>query len=133
MKPQKIILHFDANISDEPVIYHLCRDYDLAFNIIKANVNPQKQGTLILELSGERYEEGLNYLRKLGIMVQPLAEKVKRKEKLCTNCGACTDACPTGALYLERPSMEVRFCSDKCILCQLCVKICPVNAMEVSF
>ncbi len=133
MKPQKIILDFNASISDKPVIYHLCRDYDLAFNIIKANVNPQKEGMLILELSGERYSEGLDYLRKQGIKVQPLAEKIKRNETLCTNCGACTGVCPTGALYLERPSMEVCFCSDKCVVCQLCVKICPVKAMEVGF
>ncbi|HZK18749.1 MAG TPA: NIL domain-containing protein [Clostridia bacterium] len=133
MKPQKIILDFNAGISDKPVIYHLCRDYDLAFNIIKANVNPQKEGMLILELSGERYLEGLDYLRKQGIKVQPLAEKIKRNETLCTNCGACTGVCPTGALYLERPSMGVHFCSDKCVVCQLCVKICPVKAMEVGF
>lgn len=133
MTPKKIILHFNADVSDKPVIYHLCRDYNLAFNIIKANVNPQKEGTLILELSGKRYQEGLDFLREQGIKVQPLADKVKRNDELCTSCGACTDVCPTGALYLERPSMDVHFCSDKCVVCQLCVKICPVKAMEVSF
>jgi len=111
----------------------LARDYDLIINIIKANVNPNKEGTMVLELIGEKYDQGLEYLKNVGVRVQPLAEEVFRNEEKCTNCGACTDICPTGALHLERPSMEVKFDSDNCVLCQICLKICPVKAMEVRF
>ncbi|MFA4885368.1 MAG: 4Fe-4S dicluster domain-containing protein, partial [Desulfotomaculaceae bacterium] len=76
---------------------------------------------------------GIEYLKNQGIRVQPLAEEVLRNEEKCTSCGACTDICPSGALYMERPSMEVKFESDNCIVCQICVKICPVKAMEVRF
>jgi len=133
MPSQKIVLHFNADISQKPIIYHLSRDYNLAFNIIKANVNPQKEGTLVLELSGEHYDEGLEYLRRQGIQVRTLTEQIVHDKNKCTSCGMCTDTCPTGALYLERPSMEIKFNSDDCVVCQLCVKICPVRAMEVSF
>jgi len=130
---KKIILHFGKDISDKPIIYHLAKDFGLVFNIIKANVNPNKEGTVVLELTGEQYEQGLEYLESEGVRVQPLAEQISRNEAKCTSCGACTAICPTGALYLERPSMEVMFESDSCVLCQICLKVCPVKAMEVKF
>ncbi|HBC93379.1 MAG TPA: (Fe-S)-binding protein [Pelotomaculum sp.] len=133
MAPNKIILRFGENTSDQPIIYRLVKDYDLVINILKANVNPNKEGTMVLELTGEKYEEGLGYLRDQGIRVQPLAEEVFRNEERCISCGACTGICPTHALSLERPSMEVKFDSDNCIVCQLCVKVCPLKAMEVRF
>lgn len=132
MSPKKIVLRFSADISDKPIIYHLARDYDLIFNIIKANVNPQKEGTMVMELTGEKYSEGLEYLKSQGVRVHPLTEEVIRNEEKCTSCGACTAICPTGALHLERPSMEVQFDSDNCIVCQLCLKVCPLKAMEVK-
>ncbi len=133
MSPKKIILRFGKDISTKPVIYHLAKDYDLVFNILKASVDPNKEGTMVLELMGEKYDQGLAFLQKEGVRVQPLAEEVFRNEEKCTSCGACTDICPSGALYIERPSMEVKFDSDNCIVCQMCVKVCPVKAMEVRF
>ena len=133
MSPKKIILRFSADTADQPIIYRLVKDYDLIINILKANVNPCKEGTMVLEITGENYEDGLAYLRNKGVKVQPLAEEVFRNEERCNSCGACTGICPTGALSLERPSMEVKFDSDKCVVCQLCVKICPYRAMEVRF
>lgn len=133
MAPKKIILRFTKDISDKPIIYRLVKDYDLVINIIKANVNPNKEGTMVVELTGEKYDYGLEYLVGQGVKVQPLAEEVFRNEEKCTSCGACTGICPTGALYLERPSMEVQFDSENCVLCQICLKVCPVKAMEVRF
>lgn len=131
MSPKKIVLRFAADISEKPIIYQLIKDYDLVVSIIKANVNPQKEGTMVLEISGDQYENGLNYLRNLGVSVQTIDSEIVRNEEKCVMCGACTDICPTGALYLERPSMEVHFDGDNCIVCQLCVKVCPMRAMEV--
>jgi Fe-S-cluster-containing hydrogenase component 2 len=38
--------------------------------------------------------------------------------------------CPTGALSIRRPEMEVVFDQKKCSVCELCVPACPPRAME---
>lgn len=131
MAPEKIVLRFGTETSDKPIIYRLVKDYDLIVNIVKASINTHKEGTMVLELIGERYAEGIQYLKKQGISVLPLAHEIVRNDDKCTHCGACTVHCPTEALILERPSMEVKFRGDECIVCLECVKICPVRAMEV--
>ena len=133
MTAKKIVLRFSKDNTYKPLIYRLVKDYDLVFNIIKANVNPDSEGTVVLELTGDKYEEGLQFLNEQGVIVQQFAEQLARNTETCTSCGACTAHCPTGALYIERPSMEVEFVDDKCVLCMICVKVCPVKAMEVKF
>jgi ferredoxin len=132
MSPKRIVLHFNADTSDKPMIYRLVKDYDLIINIVKANVNPQKEGTMVLEVEGRQSDQGLDYLRRLGVKIEDLDKEIVRNEQKCVMCGACTAICPTGALKLERPSMEVSFNGDECVVCELCVKVCPVRAMEVS-
>ena len=132
MAPKKIVLRFGPDISDKPIIYKLVKDYDLVVNIVKANVNPQKEGTMVLEITGGQVEGGMSYLRGEGVNVQSLTQDIVRDEEKCIMCGGCTAICPTGALFMERPSMEVKFDGDSCVVCQLCLKICPVRAMEVK-
>ena len=131
MSPKRIVLRFGTDSTVKPIVYRLVKDYDLVVNILKADVNPQKEGTMVLEVTGDQSEEGLNYLRNLGISVQDLNQGIVRNEEKCVMCGDCTGICPTGALYMERPSMEVRFDGDQCIVCLLCTKVCPMRAMEV--
>ncbi len=131
MSPKRIVLRFGTDISVKPIVYRLVKDYDLVVNIVKADVNPQKEGTMILEVIGDQSEKGLSYLRELGVSVQALNQEIVRNEEKCVMCGMCTGVCPTGALYMERPSMEVLFDGDQCVFCQLCVKVCPMRAMEV--
>ena len=49
----------------------------------------------------------------------------------CTQCGACTAVCLTGALSIKRPEMSVSFDQKKCSICELCVPTCPTRAMFV--
>ena len=135
MVKKRIVLKFPHDLLDKPITYHLVKDYDLMFNILQAKVTPNEEGRLIIELSGkkENYARGVKYLSDLGISIQPLSQDVKRLEDRCTQCGACSIICPTGALKVERPSMEVIFDIDKCIGCELCVRTCPARAMAVKF
>jgi Fe-S-cluster-containing hydrogenase component 2 len=61
-----------------------------------------------------------------------MAGNIRRDDEKCYQCGACTGICPTGALALRRPAMEVIFAPEKCTACGLCVSVCPARAMEVS-
>ncbi|MCD5405081.1 MAG: 4Fe-4S binding protein [Desulfotomaculum sp.] len=133
MVSRKIILRFGEETSGKPIIYHLVKDFDLIVNIIKARINPAKEGTMVLEITGKNYDRGIAFLNEQNIKVQMLDEHVVHNKESCTSCGVCTTACPTGALYLKRPEMQVVFDSSKCIVCQQCVKVCPVKAMEVCF
>ena len=132
---KRIVLHFPHKLVDEPIICKLVKDYNLEFNILKAYVTPREEGLLVLELTGEdkNYEQGVGYLRKVGVKVQPLSQDVIRNEQRCTDCGVCVPVCPTGALVVDPLTRKVNFYDNKCIACELCVKVCPVRAMEVHF
>lgn len=135
MVSHKIVLHFPQKLVDQPIVYKLVKDFDLKFNILKAQVTPEEEGLLVLELTGERrnYEKGLKYLKEVGVKTQPLSRDVTRDEDRCTHCGVCVPICPTDALIIDAKTKKVIFDNTKCIACELCVKACPVRALEVHF
>ncbi len=51
------------------------------------------------------------------------------QEGLCTKCGDCAPACPSGALVLQ-PYPELD--SGKCTSCFSCVEACPEQALRIS-
>lgn len=128
-----LILKFPITKSHEPIVCNLTKNYDLMFNILNATILPRKEGIMVLELSGTKknFKEGVAYLKQQGVKVQNASQEVKRLDKKCTHCGACTAVCPTGALALKRPEMRVQFDQKKCSICELCVPACPPRAMEV--
>ena len=131
----KVVLRFPPNQTDKPVIWRLSKDYNLVFNILRASISPDEEGTMLLDLQGKEadHQRAMDYLARLGIGVQPLAKDVRRDEDKCTHCGACVTACPPHALAMVRPEMTVSFDPDLCIGCEACIKLCPVRAMELRF
>jgi ferredoxin len=132
---QKIVMHFPERLIDEPIISRLSKRYDLEFNIIKAQIQPQREGLMVIVLSGDakNLRAGLEWATGLGVRIQPLEQDVVRDEALCTQCGACITVCPVEAFSVDRKTWEIGFDRDKCIGCELCVPICPPGAMKVSF
>ena len=120
---------------DQPIICNLVKQYDLDFNILKADVTPEEEGLLVLGISGEAkaYKQGIEYLEDVGVNIQPLSQDVVRNDERCTHCGACVTSCSTGALAIDTENMKVAFDNEKCIACGLCIKACPVRAMEIHF
>lgn len=135
MISKRIVLKFPHRLVEQPIIYNLVKKYNLEFNILKASVTPREEGLLVLGLKGNDrdFEKGIEYLKKMGVNVQPLSQDVKRNETKCTHCGVCVTICPAGALVLDPETREVHFEDDKCIACELCVPACPPKAMEVHF
>ncbi len=129
---QKIVLRFPPHIVEQPTIYHLIKDFDLMVNILRADINPKKEGRLIMELSGDdtAYKQAIEWMKGQGLEVMNLEQQIIWRDDRCTHCGACTVICPTEALYFERPDMIVKFAEDKCIVCELCLRACPARAME---
>jgi ferredoxin len=103
-------------------------------NILKARIFPRREGLLVLELVGtkENFDEGIRYLKSLGLGVEPLSKSVSQNTEKCIHCGTCTGVCPTGALHLDRESWRVVFDAELCNGCEICVSACPVRAMEVD-
>ena len=135
MYSRTLVLRFPKEVVDKPIIFNLVRDYNLAFNILKAQIFPRKEGMLVMELRGsaDDFDRGVLYLERVGVQVEPVGQGIRRDEERCYQCGSCTAVCPTGALHVERPQMEVKFESERCSACELCVKTCPVRAMTVTF
>jgi ferredoxin len=135
MYSKMLSLRFPKKVVNEPITVNLVRKFDLTFNILKATIYPRKEGLMVLELSGHRknFQAGVRYLQGLGIKVESIGQDIRRDEEACFQCGACTAVCPTGALHIKRPDMEVIFDGDSCSACELCVSACPARAMKVKF
>ncbi|HOA34712.1 MAG TPA: 4Fe-4S binding protein [Bacillota bacterium] len=129
---QKLVFRFPPSVVEQPFIYRLVRDFDLMVNILRADINPDKEGRLMLELSGSEpdYRRAIEWLKQQGVRILNLKQQITWNEDRCTHCGACSVICPSGALELSRPAMTVTFDESKCIVCELCLKACPARAMK---
>lgn len=126
-----ISLRFPPKTSDQPMMSDLARHFDLTFNILQANINPRREGHMVLELSGtrEHFRQGVTYLKEQGITVSSVANEISRDDDSCMHCGLCTALCPSKALHLNALTRRVDFDRDKCTACNMCVLVCPVRAM----
>ncbi len=134
MKQMKVVLNFPENVVEDPVTYHLIVDYGVQVNILRASIDPGKQGMMVVELRGDENQisQGLNYLERVGVQVEPLAEEIRHLEDRCASCTACLPHCPTQALEVDRESWYVSFEPEKCILCLSCLEVCIYSAISVK-
>jgi ferredoxin len=135
MYSKMLSLRFPEKIVNEPIVVNLVKKFGLSFNILKATIYPRKEALVVMELTGHRknFQKGVRYLKGLGIKVESIGQDIRRDEEKCYQCWACTAVCPTGALNIQRPQMEVLFDKDKCSACELCVVTCPAMAMAAKF
>ena len=66
-------LMFPQKLIKEPVIFTMAKKFDILPSIRRARVT-EKVGEMVLELSGEekKLEEGIRYLVKVGVVVEPI-------------------------------------------------------------
>lgn len=84
---------------------------------------------LVLSLVGSAVFERVfcKYLCPMGAFLGILSKigyfRVKRNEKTCIDCSACTKACPVGIPVADLTEVK----TAECISCNLCVTSCPVK------
>ena len=133
MKKSRVVLTFPPSKVEEPIIYQLITEYGLKVNILRATIDPGKQGRMVLELIGDNshLSHGLNFLEGSGVGVESLAQEIRHLEERCNSCTACIPICPTEALDVNRESWVVSYDAEKCVACLHCVDVCPYKAMEI--
>jgi len=131
---RKIVLTFPENRVTKPIAYKLVKDFDLEFNILRAEITPDIEGKMLIEVKGskDQIERGIKYLIKEQISVQEAAKDIILDKDQCVHCGLCTSLCITKALSLDEQSYKLVFEKDKCILCGLCLNACPVQAIKLK-
>ena len=94
-----------------PVTYRLAKDYNVAANIIRAQVAPNQIGKLVVELSGDidQLDAALDWMRSQDIGVSFASREIMIDEVACVDCGLCTGVCPTEALTLDSQSFKLTF------------------------
>jgi ABC-type methionine transport system ATPase subunit len=68
-------LTFPAELKEEPIIYYLCRDYNVILNILEASFSTDT-GWAILILEGENEEliKAFNYIKEKGVKFESMQE-----------------------------------------------------------
>lgn len=118
-----------------PITYRLAKDFNVAANIIRAQVAPNQVGKLVLELAGDidQLEAAMEWMRSQSIDVSLASREIMVDEQICVHCGLCTGVCPTQALSLQTETFQLQFSRSRCIVCEQCVSACPVEAISTNF
>jgi len=133
MKETRVVLRFPETVVEAPITYHLIADFGVQVNILRASIDPGKQGMMVVALAGSdgQLAKAMDYLEQMHVRVDPLAEKIQHLEDRCTSCTSCIPHCPTQALQVDRETWKVSFNPDDCIVCLSCLDTCIYRAMSV--
>lgn len=132
---EKYILEYSTRVVDEPVIYNLVKNFDIKVNILRAEITPGHEGSMLVELDGdpERLAAGREYLEGLSVSLIPIARSLQFRQPECIDCGACTGVCFSGCLSMGEPDWKLRVERERCIACGLCVTACPLGLFSLRF
>ncbi|MGB6017343.1 MAG: NIL domain-containing protein [Nodosilinea sp.] len=131
---KRVKLIFPKRSVHMPITYRLAKDFNIAANIIRAQVAPNQVGTLVVELSGDidQLNDAVDWLEVQGIEVSGASGEIVVDDDLCVHCGLCTGVCPTRALTLDSETYRLTFSRSRCIVCEQCVPTCPVQAISTN-
>ncbi|WP_072620809.1 NIL domain-containing protein [Spirulina major] len=132
---KRVTLTFPRRTVHMPVTYRLAKDFNVAANIIRAQVAPNQVGKLIVELLGDidEIDASIDWMRSHDITVSVTSREIVIDETICVDCGLCTGVCPTEALSLHPQTFQLQFTRSRCVLCEQCIPTCPVIAISTTF
>jgi len=131
---KRVTLKFPRRSVQMPVTYRLAKDFNIAANIIRAQVAPNQVGKLVLELAGDidALDAAIDWMRSQNIEVSLASREILIDEEVCVHCGLCTGVCPTEALTLDPKTFKLNFQRSRCIVCEQCIPTCPVQAISTN-
>ncbi|MBW4573824.1 MAG: 4Fe-4S binding protein [Aphanothece sp. CMT-3BRIN-NPC111] len=131
---KRVTLTFPKRAIQMPVTYRLAKDFNVAANIIRAQVAPNQVGKLVVELLGDidELDAAIEWMRSQDINVSLASREILIDEDTCVHCGLCTGVCPTEALTLEPQTFRLNFTRSRCIVCEQCIPTCPVQAISTN-
>jgi L-aspartate semialdehyde sulfurtransferase ferredoxin len=131
---KRVTLTFPRRAIQMPVTYRLARDFNVAANIIRAQVAPNQIGKLVVELLGDidQLDAAIEWMRSQNITVSSASAEIVIDENICVHCGLCTGICPTEALTLHPDTFKLTFTRSRCIVCEQCIPACPVEAISTN-
>lgn len=130
---KRVVLDFPASQIQTPITYILAKEYDVASNILRAEISPEETGKLVMEMDGlpENLDKALERIKGFGIEVTEIARKISFDMDKCVHCGICVSVCLAGALKLDE-NYHLQFIEPKCTLCEMCVSACPVDVVNIN-
>ncbi|MDJ0616351.1 MAG: NIL domain-containing protein [Calothrix sp. MO_192.B10] len=131
---KRVTLTFPRRAIQIPITYRLAKDFNVAANIIRAQVAPNQIGKLVVELSGDidELDAAIEWMRSHNIHVSLTLGEIVIDEEVCVHCGLCTGVCPTQALTLHPETFKLTFTQSRCIVCEQCIPTCPVQAISTN-
>ena len=130
---KRVVLKFPPSVVQTPITYIIAKEYDVASNILRAEIAPEESGTLVMEMDGlpDKLDEAVERIKGFGIEVTEIARKVSFEMDKCIHCGACISVCLAGALKLDN-EFHLQFIEPKCTVCEMCVTACPVDVVSIN-
>ena len=131
---KRVTLTFSRQSVQMPITYRLAKDFNVAANIIRAQVAPNQVGKAVVELSGDidQLDDAIAWLRAHQVSVSLSSREILIDEDLCVHCGLCTGVCPTESLTLDPETFKLNFTRSRCIVCEQCIPTCPVQAISTN-
>ena len=131
---KRYILTFPPDSIDEPITWHLIKDFDIKINILNADINAGKEGRLLIEMqsTNSNIRKGIDFIEKQNVEIESIDKRVILKASECIHCGSCTSVCFSGALTMNQ-DWKLNFNTEKCTVCELCLKACPLGLFDIDF
>ncbi|MEL6438023.1 MAG: NIL domain-containing protein [Cyanobacteria bacterium J06621_8] len=131
---KRVTIIVPRNAIQIPLTYRLVKNFNIASNIIRAQVAPNQIGKLVVELQGDidQIDAAIEWMRMEDLEVFSSYGEIVIDADSCVDCGLCTGVCPTQALILDPETFKLDFRRSRCIVCEQCIPTCPVSAISTN-